>query len=118
MARECRAPARQRATDADKPLSDSPHWVGKAHVISPPLGGWQLGTELTAVSSRDGAGHVPGYVEWNANIAWRYNANDRLALRVLNAGDAHSAEPVSLDNLLTQVPRPRRTLWLDWRVAF
>ncbi len=117
--------SRQSARGGDQPLSSSPQWLGKAELISPTVHGWQIATEIDALSRRLGeragpgmpARDLAGSVRWNSQLSFQPSATQRLAVRVVNAGNADTDDPVSAGNVLTRVPRPARTLWLDWRIA-
>ena len=109
----------QRAQAHGAPLSNTPRWVAKGHLISPVMSGWQAGIEADAITAReDGTSRVAGRVQWNANLAWKGWTDQEIGLHIVNAGNAASDDPAALDNELTRVPRPRRHVWLDWRIAF
>lgn len=110
--------ALQRARSLGAPMSNTPWLVAKGHLISPLVRNWQAAVEADALSHRSGAVRVPGMVVWNAMLRYRLGEQQQLGLRVLNAGDRRASDPAALDNALQQVPRPRRSFWLDWRAAF
>lgn len=110
--------ARQQASAGGRPLTNTPRWVAKGHLITPVVQRWQGAVEADVLSSRRGEARVAGYVSWNANLSYRLAPEQRVSLRVLNAGDVRASDPAALDNPMLRVPRPRRAVWLDWQAAF
>lgn len=108
----------QQAQGQTGAISGAPRWIGKAHLATPTVDGWQAAAEAIALSRRTGAAQVPGYAEWNLALSRQIGRTATLAVRVQNVGDRAASDPAELGNALDRVPRPRRTAWIDLQVAF
>jgi len=99
-------------------LSNSPRWLFKGHLIAPLRPGWTLATEWLAMDKRLGRSEVPALYSLNAVLRYTGWRGQDLALRVLNATDRANYDPAPPDTLSTRLPRPRRSLHLDWQIRF
>ena len=99
-------------------LSNAPTWVVKGHAITPQWRAWQLGVEWTALGTRLGRVKVPPACFVNAQLSYRIDARQSLALQVDNLLDRDNLDPSSPDAALSAIPQSRRAWRLAWRTAF
>jgi outer membrane receptor protein involved in Fe transport len=108
--------ARARASGGET-LSNSPRWLAKGHLLGPLGGGFSAGLEAQAMGRRESPrGPVASFATVNALLQRSVGTHSSLALKVLNLTDRASFDPASSENDLRQVPRERRSVWLEWQV--
>ncbi|MEH0166322.1 TonB-dependent receptor plug domain-containing protein [Roseateles microcysteis] len=108
-----------QARSAGQRLSNSPSWLLKGHLILPLAAHWSLGLEGQAMGAREGRVRVPGHVLVNGLLRFTGWQGQVLGLRVRNLGDARYWDPAGPENeALQRVPQARRSLQLDWQLAF
>jgi outer membrane receptor protein involved in Fe transport len=108
-----------RARSDGRALTNSPRWWWKGHWIAPLAPNVGLGAEAQAVGRRESLrGPVRALATVNALLRWTPDPGLSIALRVRNLGDAAGADPASTENDLRQVPRERRSVWLDAQAAW
>lgn len=104
--------ARDEAGDR---LSNAPSAMFKGHVITPQWQNWQLGAEWNLIAQRQGRVEVPTALVVNANLRYRVDEHQSLAVHVNNVLDRRYSDPSTPDVALSSIPQPRRSLRLDWR---
>jgi iron complex outermembrane receptor protein len=108
-----------RAQSGGVTASNSPRWLFKGHVLSPQAGGWSAALQWTSMGRRESLrGPVPAFLTADAVLRFAWSPAQSLSITLRNLGDRVSFDPASADTDLLRMPRERRTVALDWRVAF
>ncbi|MBT9500102.1 MAG: TonB-dependent receptor [Burkholderiaceae bacterium] len=99
-------------------LTNSPRWLFKGHVIAPLAPHWTLATEWQAMDARVDRARAPALMEVNAVLRFTGWARQDLALRVLNLGGSRGFDTAPPEIGPALLPRPGRSLHLDWQYRF
>lgn len=103
----------------DQVTTNSPRWLLKGHLFGPLDAQWSAGAQWQAIARREGErGPVPAYATADLVLRRALGPGSSAALIVQNVADRASWDPASLDTTLQRVPRERRRIALDVRVAF
>lgn len=102
-----------------QPTTNSPRWLYKGHLFGPLDAQWSVGAQWQAIARREGErGPVPSYATVDLVLRRAIGPGSSLALVVHNVADRATWDPATLDTALQRVPRERRRVALDLRVAY
>lgn len=108
-----------RAQSGGQTASNSPSWLFKGHLLGPLGGAWSGALQWTSMARREGLREpVPAFLTADAVLRHALTPAQSLSLTLRNLADRATWDPASSENGLQRVPRERRSLALDWRVAF
>ncbi|HEX5688303.1 MAG TPA: TonB-dependent receptor [Ideonella sp.] len=98
---------------------NSPRWLFKGHLLGPLDSHWSIGLQWLAMARRDGLrADVASFVTADALLRRVLTPGQSVALIVRNVADSKTHDPASSNNDLLRVPRPRRSLTLEWQARF
>ena len=94
-------------------------WLAKGHAFGPLAPQWSGGLQWQAAASRENTrGAVPSYLTLDLALHWKPLPQQQLSLLVANLFDRRSWDLASSEDVVSRVPRTRRTLALEWRGSF
>jgi iron complex outermembrane receptor protein len=99
--------------------TNSPRWLFKGHLFGPIDAQWSAGMQWQAIARREGErGPVPSYATADLVLRRALGPGSTAALVVRNIADRETWDPATRDTAVQRIPRERRRVSLDVRVAF
>ena len=100
------------------PTTNAPRWLAKGHLLGPLDAQWGAGLQWQAIGRRTGdAGDVGAYATADLVLRRTLGGQGSIALLLQNLTDRATYDPATPDTALARIPRERRRIWLDARLA-